>query len=89
MEDFEESGFLDEQDPSIANIPPEKQSPSSPAGDSQECGDIVRTRTYDLHITYDKYYQTPRLWLYGYNEYHHTLNPNTSSKHINPLATVV
>ncbi|KAI5704793.1 hypothetical protein M8J75_008851 [Diaphorina citri] len=68
MEDFEESGFLDEQDPSIANIPPEKLSPSSLAGDSQECGDIVRTRTYDLHITYDKYYQTPRLWLYGYNE---------------------
>lgn len=30
--------------------------------------DILRTRTYDLHITYDKFYQTPRLWLYGYNE---------------------
>lgn len=33
-----------------------------------ETGDILRTRTYDLHITYDKYYQTPRLWLYGYDE---------------------
>lgn len=30
--------------------------------------DIIRTRTYDLHITYDKYYQTPRLWLSGYDE---------------------
>eukprot|EP00743_Colponemidia_sp_Colp-15_P001849 GILK01002016.1.p1 GENE.GILK01002016.1~~GILK01002016.1.p1 ORF type:complete len:301 (-),score=34.77 GILK01002016.1:112-1014(-) len=29
---------------------------------------IVRTRTYDLSITYDKYYQTPRLWLFGYDE---------------------
>lgn len=29
---------------------------------------IVQTRTYDLHITYDKYYQTPRLWLTGYDE---------------------
>lgn len=29
---------------------------------------IVPTRTYDLNITYDKYYQTPRLWLCGYNE---------------------
>lgn len=29
---------------------------------------ILKTRTYDLHITYDKFYQTPRLWLYGYNE---------------------
>jgi len=30
--------------------------------------EILRTRTYDLHITYDKFYQTPRLWLYGYSE---------------------
>lgn len=30
--------------------------------------EIIRTRTYDLHITYDKYYQTPRLWLFGYDE---------------------
>ena len=29
---------------------------------------ILQTRTYDMYITYDKYYQTPRLWLYGYNE---------------------
>lgn len=29
---------------------------------------ILQTRTYDLHITYDKYYQTPRLWLTGYDE---------------------
>lgn len=33
-----------------------------------EDGEIVKTRTYDLHITYDKYYQTPRLWLTGYDE---------------------
>uniref|UniRef100_T1INA6 Ubiquitin-like-conjugating enzyme ATG3 n=1 Tax=Strigamia maritima TaxID=126957 RepID=T1INA6_STRMM len=31
-------------------------------------GEIIQTRTYDLNITYDKYYQTPRLWLYGYDE---------------------
>lgn len=29
---------------------------------------VVHTRTYDLHITYDKYYQTPRLWVVGYDE---------------------
>ena len=29
---------------------------------------ILRTRTYDLSITYDKYYQTPRIWLFGYDE---------------------
>jgi len=30
--------------------------------------EILKTRTYDLHITYDKFYQTPRLWIYGYDE---------------------
>ena len=30
--------------------------------------EILATRTYDLNITYDKYYQTPRLWLFGYDE---------------------
>ena len=29
---------------------------------------VLQTRTYDLNITYDKYYQTPRLWLFGYDE---------------------
>lgn len=29
---------------------------------------IRTTRSYDLSVTYDKYYQTPRLWLKGYNE---------------------
>lgn len=29
---------------------------------------ILKTRTYDLSITYDKFYQTPRMWLYGYDE---------------------
>ncbi|KAJ2682629.1 E2-like enzyme, partial [Coemansia spiralis] len=29
---------------------------------------ILRTRTYDISITYDKYYQTPRVWLFGYDE---------------------
>lgn len=36
-------------------------------------GEIVRTRTYDLHITYDKYYQTPRMWIFGYDENHKPL----------------
>ncbi|CAE6930965.1 ATG3 [Symbiodinium sp. KB8] len=36
---------------------------------------IVKTRTYDLSITYDKYYRTPRLWLFGYNERGDPLKP--------------
>jgi len=30
--------------------------------------DFVRTRSYTVSITYDKYYQTPRMWLFGYDE---------------------
>jgi len=29
---------------------------------------VHKNRTYDLSITYDFYYQTPRLWLLGYAE---------------------
>lgn len=29
--------------------------------------EILSQRTYDIHITYDKYYQTPRLFLQGYD----------------------
>ncbi|KAI8871705.1 hypothetical protein GQ42DRAFT_161845 [Ramicandelaber brevisporus] len=38
---------------------------------------ILRTRTYDLSITYDKYYRTPRLWLFGYDE---NRNPLTAKQ---------
>jgi ubiquitin-like-conjugating enzyme ATG3 len=35
----------------------------------QEQEDTVhKNRTYDLSVTYDFYYQTPRLWLIGYSE---------------------
>lgn len=36
---------------------------------------ILRTRTYDVSITYDKYYQTPRVWLTGYDESRMLLKP--------------
>lgn len=36
---------------------------------------ILRTRVYDLSVTYDTYYQTPRLWLIGYDEVHNPLSP--------------
>lgn len=36
---------------------------------------IKRTRTYDLHITYDQYYQVPRFWLVGFDEAKQPLKP--------------
>ena len=50
MEAFVESGMLED----AATIDPSVKK-SAKSG-----GEIVSTRTYDLNITYDKYYQTPR-----------------------------
>jgi len=36
---------------------------------------VLLTRTYDLSITYDLYYQTPKIWLFGYDEHHRPLKP--------------
>ena len=35
---------------------------------SSAADNIVRSRTYDVTISYDKYYQCARIWLYGYSE---------------------
>mmetsp|Transcript_23825 Transcript_23825/g.69781 ORF Transcript_23825/g.69781 Transcript_23825/m.69781 type:complete len:329 (-) Transcript_23825:49-1035(-) len=37
-------------------------------GSGGGAGVLLKTRTYDITITYDKYYQTPRFWLFGYSE---------------------
>jgi len=63
MEEFEESGMLD--DAEATKVIEVKKSDCTAKGDEEA---IIHTRTYDLHITYDKYYQTPRLWLTGYDE---------------------
>ncbi|KAF9518660.1 hypothetical protein BS47DRAFT_1325195 [Hydnum rufescens UP504] len=40
-------------------------------------GNLLQVRTYDVMITYDKYYQTPRIWLIGFDE---AGNPLTQSQ---------
>ncbi|CAG9313731.1 unnamed protein product [Blepharisma stoltei] len=37
---------------------------------------IMKTRVYDLSVTYDTYYQTPRMWLTGYDEHMNPLTPD-------------
>ena len=39
--------------------------------------DLLRTRTYDVSITWDLYYQTPRVWLNGYDEQKNSLAPKS------------
>jgi ubiquitin-like-conjugating enzyme ATG3 len=53
---------------------------------------IVRCRTYDVSITYDKYYQCPRVWLFGYDESGNILCRNEietdiSIEHVNKTTT--
>jgi len=43
---------------------------SSGAAENNNHDDVfVKVRTYDLSITYDKYYQTPRVWMVGKSEH--------------------
>ncbi|KAG1672259.1 Ubiquitin-like-conjugating enzyme ATG3 [Nymphon striatum] len=68
MEEFEESGMLEEQDSATIDTKTQKLLENPDDSGTSLDGGILQTRTYDLNITYDKYYQTPRLWLYGYDE---------------------
>lgn len=50
MADFEDNNVLVDEDAAAPT-----------AGDDN----LLKVRTYDLSITYDKYYQTPRVWMVG------------------------
>jgi len=53
----------------------------------------VKTRTYDLSICYDQFHQTPRVWLFGYDENKNPLKPeevlqDISHDHANKTVTI-
>lgn len=55
MEEFEDEDVIEDE-------------AAAPTSTSANSGDnILRVRTYDLSISYDKYYQTPRVWMIGYS----------------------
>lgn len=57
MADFEDDNLL--EDEAAAAV-----STSDANGGNSN---VIKVRTYDISITYDKYYQTPRVWLMGYD----------------------
>uniref|UniRef100_A0A7S0CIH4 Autophagy-related protein 3 n=1 Tax=Proboscia inermis TaxID=420281 RepID=A0A7S0CIH4_9STRA len=61
MDDFEDDNILQDD---VAVMAPT----NSESDDLEDDDNIIKTRTYDLSITYDKYYQTPRVWMMGYAE---------------------
>lgn len=52
MADFEDDNVLEDEAAAAPAAPQESN--------------LMKVRTYDLSITYDKYYQTPRVWMMGY-----------------------
>lgn len=58
-----------------------------------EPDDFVKTRTYDITICYDKYYRTPRVFLFGYDENRQALSneqimQDISAEHAHKTVTV-
>ncbi|CAL5404824.1 unnamed protein product [Camellia sinensis] len=68
MEEYEEPDNLIETDPATLQC-------TYLVAQEPDDDNILRTRTYDVSITYDKYYQTPRVWLTGYDESRMLLRP--------------
>ncbi|KAJ6476016.1 putative E2-like enzyme [Mycena vitilis] len=70
--DMEEEGLEEEEDEATA-------APKAGVIDASQVevanGNLLQVRTYDVMITYDKYYQTPRIWLIGYDENRTPLTP--------------
>ncbi|CAG8589458.1 16833_t:CDS:2 [Acaulospora colombiana] len=84
--DMEEDDLEDAMNSNIV-----QQSKPAPAEGTNS--NIQKTRKYDAMITYDKYYQTPRLWLLGYDEDGTPLKPkqvfeDISADHANKTVTI-
>lgn len=53
IEDFDEGNLVLDQDPAALDA---------------EDDNVLKTRTYDIYITYDQFHQTPKVYLQGYGE---------------------
>ena len=89
MEAFEEAGMFED----AATLNSASQSKDLMLEAAATKDGILQTRTYDLNITYDKYYQTPRLWLFGYDENRKPLTmeeiyDDISQDHVNKTVTI-
>jgi ubiquitin-like-conjugating enzyme ATG3 len=72
--DIEEE--LEDGDDEATAAPPKPTNEANDTADIEVAkGNLLQVRTYDVMITYDKYYQTPRIWLLGYDENGTPLTP--------------
>lgn len=68
-------GVEEEDDPAIAAVPTLANPGSASGSGGADNSKLLSVRKYDCIITYDKYYQTPRMWLVGYDEHGVPLKP--------------
>ena len=64
----EEDEYADMADFEDDNVMEDEAAAVTPTPNNSTNSNIVKVRTYDLSITYDKYYQTPRIYLMGYSD---------------------
>jgi len=74
--------YIDMEDDSLA-LDAATLKPDSKAADNDNDMDNnhnepVKVRRYDVSLTYDNYYRTPRVWLYGYDENGSALDPSAT-----------
>ena len=62
MVDFEDDNVLADEDAATGTA---VDSGANSRGNNNGSDNLLKVRTYDLSITYDKYYQTPRVWMVG------------------------
>mmetsp|Transcript_11362 Transcript_11362/g.17874 ORF Transcript_11362/g.17874 Transcript_11362/m.17874 type:complete len:314 (-) Transcript_11362:405-1346(-) len=66
LDDLElEDEALVQDDPSAVQM---RTVGTAAGGSGGGADDFVKARSYTVSISYDKYYQTPRVWLFGYSE---------------------
>lgn len=69
------AGGVEEEDDPATAAPPTLPSAASTSTSAADNSKLISVRKYDCIITYDKYYQTPRMWLVGYDEHGVPLKP--------------
>uniref|UniRef100_A0A671TW58 Ubiquitin-like-conjugating enzyme ATG3 n=1 Tax=Sparus aurata TaxID=8175 RepID=A0A671TW58_SPAAU len=88
MEEYEESGLLETDEATLdTSKMVETKAKAEPGSEDA----ILQTRTYDLYITYDKYYQTPRLCLYCFDRQPLTVEQmyeDISQDHVKKTVTI-
>ncbi|PWN19059.1 hypothetical protein BCV69DRAFT_284659 [Microstroma glucosiphilum] len=70
------AGVVEHDDPATLAPPPSTAAANASTESASSSNNLLSVRTYDCLITYDKYYQTPRMWLIGYDESGSPLKPS-------------